>query len=115
MFPFAKCGSCKSTGRKRAETAVWSPKRGADRNVVPVFSERLKKFKSNANESEELNILARGRRRRQGVEGGTRNAAQECETLSPRQGKLRRTLRGGRSGGTVTPRISSGLTGGASR
>jgi len=27
----------------------------------------------------------------------------------------RETLRGGRSGGTVTPRISSGLTGGASR
>lgn len=38
--------------------------RGADRNVGPVFSERLKKFKSNANEGEELNISARGRKAR---------------------------------------------------
>lgn len=51
--------------KERAGTAVWTPKRGADRNVVPVFSERLKKFKSNANEGEELNISARGWRRRE--------------------------------------------------
>lgn len=47
--------------------------------------------------------------------GKARNAAEECEALFPRRGESRGTLRGGRSGGTVTPRISSGLTGGASR
>jgi len=44
--------------------------RGVDRNVVPVFSERLKKFKSNANEAEELNISGGG--------GGAHERAREA-------------------------------------
>lgn len=102
--------------RARAGTTVWIPKRGADRNVVPVFSERLKKFKSNANEGEELNIsVVGGGGGAEGEEGerGTKNG--RMRNSLPRRGELRGTLQGGRSGGTVTSRISSGLTGGASR
>jgi hypothetical protein len=47
------------------------------RDAVPVFSERLKKFKSNANEDEELNILAKKCGRGEG------KAAEECETSLP--------------------------------
>jgi len=51
MFPFAKCIVQEHWNRASGGGSL-----NEGRNVVPVFSERLKKFKSNANEGEELNI-----------------------------------------------------------
>lgn len=50
MSPFAECIA------RRGRRQLGYRNEGRDRNVVPVFSERLKKFKSNANEGKELNI-----------------------------------------------------------
>lgn len=60
MSPFAECVAGYGRENERRRGRFGARNRGAGRNVVPVFSERLKKFKSNANEGEELNILAGG-------------------------------------------------------
>lgn len=86
----------KALGESERGAAVWAPKRGADRNVVPVFSERLKKFKSNANEGKELNILGwrEGAKEERRDEGGKRETRPKNAKLCSRGEESREELCG---------------------